>query len=127
MINSAPAGSGKMPLLRVWAGHSEHRLAMLQVQRDQQDTRQFWLAQLDADRQVLPFAVTGSGELLEELPQHTTAYAALLHRHPRRPARIVAATGPAADPAAQPERAQGAEYLPANLSRPEIAGDYPSR
>jgi hypothetical protein len=32
---------------------------MLQVQRDQQDTQQFWLAQLDADRQVLPFAVTG--------------------------------------------------------------------
>jgi len=49
-----------MPLLRVWAGHSEHRLAMLQGQRDQQDRQQFWLAQLDTGRQVLPFAVAGS-------------------------------------------------------------------
>jgi LuxR family maltose regulon positive regulatory protein len=49
-IISAPAGSGKTSLLRAWAGRPEQprRLALLQVQRDQQDAQQFWLALLDA-------------------------------------------------------------------------------
>ena len=49
-IISAPAGSGKTSLLRAWAGRpgQRHRLALLQVQRDQQDAQQFWLALLDA-------------------------------------------------------------------------------
>ena len=51
-IISAPAGSGKTSLLRAWADRQgqRHRLAMLQVQRDQQDAQQFWLALLDAVR-----------------------------------------------------------------------------
>ena len=51
-IISAPAGSGKTSLLRAWAGRQgeRHRLAVLQVQRDQQDAQQFWLALLDAIR-----------------------------------------------------------------------------
>jgi len=51
-IISAPAGSGKTSLLRAWADRpgQRHRLAMLQVQRDQQDAQQFWLALLDAIR-----------------------------------------------------------------------------
>jgi LuxR family transcriptional regulator, maltose regulon positive regulatory protein len=51
-IISAPAGSGKTSLLRAWAdrpGHP-HRLAMVQVQRDQQDAQLFWLGLLDAVR-----------------------------------------------------------------------------
>ena len=49
-IISAPAGSGKTSLVRAWAdGQGERRrLALLQVQRDQQDAQQFWLALLDA-------------------------------------------------------------------------------
>src|SRR5580693_3073579 len=49
-IISAPAGSGKTSLLRAWADRQgqRHRLAMLQVQRDQQDAQQFWLALLAA-------------------------------------------------------------------------------
>jgi LuxR family maltose regulon positive regulatory protein len=56
---SAPAGSGKTSLLRAWAGHPGHlrRLAVLQVQRDQQDAQQFWLALLDAVRQASVTAV----------------------------------------------------------------------
>jgi LuxR family transcriptional regulator, maltose regulon positive regulatory protein len=52
-IISAPAGSGKTSLLRAWADrpHRRHRLAVLQVQRDQQDAQQFWLALLHAVRQ----------------------------------------------------------------------------
>ncbi len=36
------------------------------------------LALAEADRLVLPFAMTGSPELLEALPRHETAHAALL-------------------------------------------------
>jgi LuxR family maltose regulon positive regulatory protein len=53
-IISAPAGSGKTSLLRAWAGRpgQPRRLAVLQVQRDQHDAQQFWLALLDAVRQA---------------------------------------------------------------------------
>ena len=53
-VISAPAGSGKTSLLRAWAGRPEQRgrLAVLQVQRDQQDAQQFWLALLGAVRQA---------------------------------------------------------------------------
>jgi LuxR family transcriptional regulator, maltose regulon positive regulatory protein len=33
---------------------------------------------VEADRLVLPFVMTGSGELLEALPPHETVHAALL-------------------------------------------------
>src|SRR6266851_1404262 len=51
-IISAPAGSGKTSLLRAWAGRpgQRHRFAVLQVQLDQQDAQQFWLALLSAVR-----------------------------------------------------------------------------
>ena len=51
-IISAPAGSGKTSLLRAWADRpgQQHRLAVVQVQRDQQDAQQFWLALLTAVR-----------------------------------------------------------------------------
>ena len=51
-IISAPAGSGKTSLLRAWANRpgQPHRLAVVQVQRDQQDAQQFWLALLSAVR-----------------------------------------------------------------------------
>jgi len=51
-IISAPAGSGKTSLLRAWAGRpgQPRRLAVVQVQRDQQDAQQFWLALLSAVR-----------------------------------------------------------------------------
>ena len=51
-IISAPAGSGKTSLLRAWEERPgpPRRLAVLQVQRDQQDAQQFWLALLDAIR-----------------------------------------------------------------------------
>jgi LuxR family maltose regulon positive regulatory protein len=51
-IISAPAGSGKTSLLRAWADRpgQRHRLAVLQVHRDQHDAQDFWLALLDAIR-----------------------------------------------------------------------------
>jgi LuxR family transcriptional regulator, maltose regulon positive regulatory protein len=51
-VISAPAGSGKTSLLRAWAGRPDqpYSLAVVQVQRGQQDAQQFWLALLDAIR-----------------------------------------------------------------------------
>ena len=53
-IISAPAGSGKTSLLRTWADRPDraHRLAVVQVRRDQHDAQDFWLALLDAVRQA---------------------------------------------------------------------------
>jgi LuxR family maltose regulon positive regulatory protein len=53
-IIAAPAGSGKTSLLRAWADRPgrQHRLAVMQVQRDQQDAQQFWLALLHAVRKA---------------------------------------------------------------------------
>ena len=61
-IISAPAGSGKTSLLRAWADlpGQPRRLAVLQVQRDQHDAQQFWLALLDAVRRAS--ATTSSAE-----------------------------------------------------------------
>ncbi len=53
-VISAPAGSGKTSLLRAWADRpgQPYRLAVMQVQRDQQDAQSFWLALLSAVRQA---------------------------------------------------------------------------
>jgi LuxR family maltose regulon positive regulatory protein len=81
----------------------------------------------EADRLVLPFAITGSAELLEDLPRHETAHAAL------RGDILDVLHGSSVTARDQPVRSQteelsGAElrvlrYLPTNLSRPEIAGE----
>ena len=85
------------------------------------------LALAEADRLVLPFAMTGSRELLEALPRRQTAHAALLtdildvmhgasraardqHLHPQ-PDEL------------SPGELRVLRYLPTNLSRPEIAGE----
>ena len=49
-IISAPAGSGKTSLLHAWAGRAglAHRVAFVQVRRDEQDAQVFWLALLTA-------------------------------------------------------------------------------
>jgi LuxR family transcriptional regulator, maltose regulon positive regulatory protein len=67
-IISAPAGSGKTSLLRAWAGRpgQAHRLALMQVQRDQQDAQQFWLALLTAVRQAT--GANGGAELPAATP-----------------------------------------------------------
>ena len=59
---SGPAGSGKTSLLRAWADGpgQPYRLAVVQVQRDQQDSQQFWLAVLSAIRQAS--STPGGGE-----------------------------------------------------------------
>jgi LuxR family transcriptional regulator, maltose regulon positive regulatory protein len=85
------------------------------------------LALAESDRLVLPFAMTGSRELLEALPRHETAHAALradildalrgsslavAHRSPSPPAEELS-----------PGELRVLRYLPTNLSRPQIAGE----
>jgi LuxR family maltose regulon positive regulatory protein len=85
------------------------------------------LALAEYDRLVLPFAVTNSQELLEALPQHETAHAALLADI----LDVLHGSSPAAKepssllPAEQlsPGELRVLRYLPTNLSRPEIAGE----
>jgi ATP/maltotriose-dependent transcriptional regulator MalT len=65
-IICAPAGSGKTSLLRAWADRPgrAHRLAVVQVRRDQHDAQLFWLAVLNAVRRA-------SGTTRDELPAAT--------------------------------------------------------
>src|SRR5579871_2283164 len=53
-VVSAPAGSGKTVLLRSWIGEAglADRAAWVPVGRDEHDPQRFWLAVLDALRQI---------------------------------------------------------------------------
>jgi LuxR family transcriptional regulator, maltose regulon positive regulatory protein len=85
------------------------------------------LALAEPDRLVLPFAITGSAELLEALPRHETAHAALLADI----LDVLRGSSSAAkdqSPIPQTEELSPSElrvlrYLPTNLSRPEIASE----
>ena len=85
------------------------------------------LALAEADRLVLPFAMTGSRELLEALPRHETAHAALLTDildvlHGSAPAAGDQPPPPDAEQLS-PGELRVLRYLPTNLSRPQIAGE----
>ena len=85
------------------------------------------LALAESDRLVLPFAMTGARELLEALPRHETAHAALLADI----LDVLHGSSPAAEDQSRPPDAEELSagelrvlrYLPTNLSRPEIAGE----
>ena len=85
------------------------------------------LGAAEPDRLIFPFAMTGAGELLDALPRHETAHAALL-------ADIVdllrgeSVTSVDPDRRSQPEELSPGElrvlrFLPTNMTRPEIASE----
>jgi LuxR family maltose regulon positive regulatory protein len=85
------------------------------------------LALAEVDRLVLPFAMTGSADLLEALPRHETAHAALLADimdivHGSSPAAKDQSPSPPAEELS-PTELRVLRYLPTNLSRPEIASE----
>jgi LuxR family maltose regulon positive regulatory protein len=96
-------------------------------QRSANEAAERALALAESDRLVLPFAMTGSAGLLEALPRHQTAHAALLAGildvlHGASPAaRQQSAPPPAGE--LSPGELRVLRYLPTNLSRPEIAGE----
>jgi LuxR family maltose regulon positive regulatory protein len=85
------------------------------------------LALAEPDRLVLPFMMTGARELLEALPRHETAHAALLTdildivHGPSPVAKEQSSLPPAEE--LSPGELRVLRYLPTNLSRPEIAGE----
>jgi LuxR family transcriptional regulator, maltose regulon positive regulatory protein len=85
------------------------------------------LALAEADRVVLPFAMTGSPELLEALSRHETAHAAPLADilDVMRGASLM--PGDLSVPPQAGQLSSGElrvlRYLPTNLSRPEIAAE----
>jgi LuxR family transcriptional regulator, maltose regulon positive regulatory protein len=84
------------------------------------------LALAEPDRLVLPFAMTGSRQLLEALPRHDTAHAALLTDildiiHGSLPEAGDEPSSPAAE--LSPGELRVLRYLPTNLSRVEIASE----
>ncbi len=85
------------------------------------------LALAEADRLVLPFAMTGSRELLEAMPRHETAHAALLTDilDVMRGSSKSSGIEPSSAEIQQLSRSElrVLRYLPTNLSRPEIASE----
>ena len=85
------------------------------------------LALAEADRLILPFAMTGSLKLLEAMPRHETAHAALLTgiRDVMRGSSIAPGHQPALAMTGElsPSELRVLRYLPTNLSRPEIASE----
>ena len=85
------------------------------------------LALAEADRLILPFAMTGSPELLEAMPRHETAHAALLTDilDVMRGSSVAPADRPSPAEIGQlsPSELRVLRYLPTNLSRPEIASE----
>jgi LuxR family transcriptional regulator, maltose regulon positive regulatory protein len=85
------------------------------------------LALAESDRVVLPFAMTGSAGLLEALPRHETAHAALradildVLRGASPAAKDRSSSPPAEE--LSPGELRVLRYLPTSLSRPEIAGE----
>ena len=85
------------------------------------------LALAESDRLVLPFAMAGSAGLLEALPRHQTAHAALRADildvlHGASPPAAERSSFPAGNELS-PGELRVLRYLPTNLSRPEIAGE----
>jgi LuxR family transcriptional regulator, maltose regulon positive regulatory protein len=85
------------------------------------------LALAEADRLILPFAMTGSLELLEAMPRHETAHAALLTDvlDVMRGSSVSPGNDPSPAVTGQlsPSELRVLRYLPTNLSRPEIASE----
>ncbi len=85
------------------------------------------LALAEADRVVLPFATTGSLELLEAVPRHATAHAALLTNilDVMRGSSVLPGNESSLADIEQlsPSELRVLRYLPTNLSRPQIASE----
>ena len=129
----APVLDGTAPVIGYVTALEAHLLAghahrMLGDQRAANQAVERALALAESDRLVLPFAATGAQELLEALPRHQTAHAALLAdildvlRGSSPAAKEQRSSLPPAEELS-PGELRVLRYLPTNLSRPEIAGE----
>jgi LuxR family maltose regulon positive regulatory protein len=95
--------------------------------RAARDATESALALAEADRLVLPFAMTASGDLLRTIPRHETTHAALLIDilDVLQGAPVTTKDVPPSLPTERlsPSELRVLRYLPTNLSRPQIAGE----
>jgi LuxR family maltose regulon positive regulatory protein len=100
--------------------------------RAARDATESALALAEADRLVLPFAMTASGDLLQTIHRHETTHAALLidildvlHGDVLHGAPVPTEDVPPSPPTERlsPSELRVLRYLPTNLSRPQIAGE----
>jgi LuxR family maltose regulon positive regulatory protein len=95
--------------------------------RAARDATESALALAEADRLVLPFAMTASGDLLQTIPRHETTHAALLIDilDVLHAASVTTRDLPPSPPTERlsPSELRVLRYLPTNLSRPQIAGE----
>ncbi|HEX3310362.1 MAG TPA: LuxR C-terminal-related transcriptional regulator, partial [Streptosporangiaceae bacterium] len=127
---TAPVIGYRTPRERLPSVVETHLLAglahrALGAQRAANQATERALALAESDRLVLPFAMTNSAELLEALPRHQTAHAALLaevldNLDGSSPAAKEQSSSPPAEELS-PSEFKVLRYLPTNLSRPEIA------
>ncbi|MDT4912397.1 MAG: LuxR family transcriptional regulator, maltose regulon positive regulatory protein [Pseudonocardiales bacterium] len=124
--------AGTAPVIHDFTVVEAHLLAArasleLGDQRAAHDATESALALAEADRLVLPFAMTASGDLLEAIRRHETAHAALLIdiRDVLRGAALTTKDVPPSPPTEKlsPSELRVLRYLPTNLSRPQIAGE----
>ncbi|MCW2545626.1 MAG: LuxR family transcriptional regulator [Mycobacterium sp.] len=85
------------------------------------------LALAEADRLILPFVMTASGDLLEAIPRHETTHAALLIDildvlDGSSKTTVDLVPSPRTE-ALSPSELRVLRYLPTNLTRPQIAGE----
>ena len=122
--------SGTAPVIGYVTVVEAHLLAALAYrelgdQRAATTATESALALAEADRLILPFAMTGSLELLEAMPRHETAHAALLTDILDVMRGSSLSPGKESSPAGleelSPSELRVLRYLPTNLSRPEIA------
>ena len=123
---------GDVPVLS-YATQVEAQLLDAFACRDLGDERASWESAEEAlnlaepDRLILPFAMTGAGQLLEALPRPVTSHAALVTdildaiRGPGRSGLGQSATMPVEELSKSELRVL--RYLPTNLTRREIAGE----
>ena len=132
LVAVQPVLDGTAPVIGYVTAVEAHLLAGLAHrelgdQRAANQAAERALALAEADRLVLPFAMTFSRELLEALPPHETAHAALLAGildalQGSSPAPGDQRPSPDAEELS-PGELRVLRYLPTNLSRPEIAGE----
>jgi LuxR family maltose regulon positive regulatory protein len=83
------------------------------------------LTAAEPDRLIFPFAMTGTGELLDALPRHETAHSALLADIADllrgEPPQTLDRDGLPRPEELSPSELRVLRYLPTNLTRPEIA------
>jgi LuxR family maltose regulon positive regulatory protein len=120
---------GRAPIIHDFTLVEAHLLAaqayhMLKNEPEVRSSIEKALALAELERLILPFAMTGSRELLGKLPRHTTAHAALvleildmLEGSPRAGNGL---STPATTELSQTEL-RVLRYLPTNLSRSDIA------